>query len=351
MSTDFLYPLRRIHGKWNEYQYFRKNFIVPFKQKKRQNGKCVFFVMTPEHTNMGDHAIALAVEQLLIKSNIDCVEITANQIQELSSNGFLGMLNKYPILINGGGNLGTLWFKVEQLIRDVIVKNPKSSVMILPSTVYYENTERGASALEGAKRIYNAHKHLTVYAREKISFDELDRSFENVKLAPDLALFLNKSDSVYEREGCMICLRGDHEKTISAEEETLLNNELIRLFGKNVKRSDTHAEQNVSKDQREEFLEKKLDEFRKVELVITDRLHGMLFCAITETPCVVLNSRSPKVKGCYEWIKHLDYIRFCDDVSDIAYVYASIPKQPHYYDNEKLWCYYQELCKDIQTIV
>ena len=45
-------------------------------------------------------------------------------------------------------------------------------------------------------------------------------------------------------------------------------------------------------------IELKLKEFCSAELVVTDSLHAMIFCAITGTPCIVLNSKSPKLKGC-----------------------------------------------------
>ena len=51
--------------------------------------------------------------------------------------------------------------------------------------------------------------------------------------------------------------------------------------------------------------------------MITDRLHGMIFAAITQTPCIVLDSLSHKLRGCYEWLKDLDYILFADSVDEI----------------------------------
>ena len=51
--------------------------------------------------------------------------------------------------------------------------------------------------------------------------------------------------------------------------------------------------------------------------MITDRLHGMVFCAITGTPCIVLSNNHHKVKGTYEWIKHLDYIKYVTDIAEV----------------------------------
>ena len=47
--------------------------------------------------------------------------------------------------------------------------------------------------------------------------------------------------------------------------------------------------------------------------VVTDRLHGMLFCAVTGPPCIALDNVSRKVSGGYAWLSHLPYIRLCAD--------------------------------------
>jgi len=94
-------------------------------------------------------------------------------------------------------------------------------------------------------------------------------------------------------------------------------------------------------------LEEKFDEFRAVKLVVTDRLHGMIFCAITGTPCVVVNSKSHKVEGCYDWIKNLEYIKFCSDVNDFDDILDSMNYTEYDYDNSHLLSDYQQLEKDL----
>ena len=61
----------------------------------------------------------------------------------------------------------------------------------------------------------------------------------------------------------------------------------------------------------------KFKDFQKYELVITDRLHGMVFCAISGTPCIVFGNYNQKVKGTYEWIKNLPYIKYIDSMDNI----------------------------------
>lgn len=59
----------------------------------------------------------------------------------------------------------------------------------------------------------------------------------------------------------------------------------------------------------------KLQEFSTVRLVITDRLHGMVFSVITGTACIAF--RNYKIEGIYKWIEYLQYIQFRDSVEEI----------------------------------
>lgn len=353
MGNDILYPLRRLHGllieeKLRRAEKARHKAILA--EKKQANPKVVYLVLTPEHTNLGDHAIASETATALRQHGIDCIEITDNQLHTMQHQKLLGVMNKTTILINGGGNMGTLWFDVEQLMRDIIKANPKSPIFILPNTIFYEDSAYGKEEFENSKKVYNSHKRLTLYAREESSLAVMKNAYNNVKLVPDMVLRRNECVDGTPRSGCLICLRNDLEKTVSLEESAVIAQQLRQLFGDRVAVTDTHAKQNVPIEQREAALKEKFDEFRGAELVVTDRLHGMIFCAITGTPCIVINSKSPKVKGCYEWIKHLDYIRFVDDVTQIVSEYQKIPAGPHYYDHTHLKNYFDTLVSDILSV-
>jgi len=47
-----------------------------------------------------------------------------------------------------------------------------------------------------------------------------------------------------------------------------------------------------------------LNDFSSSKLVVTDRLHGMVFAALAGTPCVVMGNCNYKVKGIYNWIEN-----------------------------------------------
>lgn len=348
MAKDILYSLRRLHGQLheaNEKHKLCKRYSKEFKKYPHT----VFLLMTPEHGNVGDQAIAKAETEFLKNHGIHYIEITSSKLNEMKWANQLDIFNGFPILINGGGNLGTLWMGVENLQREIIQKNPKSSIYFLPNTVFYENNDWGKEELRKSIQIYNNHKHLTVYAREKVSYDFMKPIYRDVRLVPDMVLTLREDGRGLMRKGCLLCLRSDCEKIRTEDQEAVLRSQAKSLFGENVRDTDMVEGNHIAPSEREVALERKFNEFASGELVITDRLHGMIFCAITGTPCIVVDSKSPKLRGCYAWIKHLDYIRFAEKPEDIAEEYLKILEGPHHYENSQLIPYYQTLAEDIRN--
>lgn len=343
---DILFPLRRLHGAMHEERQRRNLSRKLAAGIKSVQQDMLLFVMTPTHGNLGDHAIAEATSRMLQDMQIEYLEITANDIQLLSQYKRLGLLNGHPILVNGGGNLGTLWLGVEKLFRQIIQNAPKSPILLLPNTIYYEDSPAGQLELQKSKEIYNAHDRLLLCARERISYDFMQKNYKKVLLIPDMALSLNECqnfDRKIKREGCILCLRSDLERTRTEIEDQVLKEQAYAMFGTKIRESDMNIWRSVPVAQRSETLVDKYEEFCSAELVITDRLHGMIFAAITGTPCIVINSKSPKVKGCYEWIKELGYVRFVDDISQIVQTYEILKGKDYYYHNDELHPYYQEL--------
>ena len=42
----------------------------------------------------------------------------------------------------------------------------------------------------------------------------------------------------------------------------------------------------------------------------------MIFATLTGTPCIAFDSISGKVKGVYEWIKDLEYVKFANNIEE-----------------------------------
>lgn len=325
--------------------------LKPFYEKYKRNKNLVFLIFTPDHSNLGDHAIAYSEIKLLNQLDIEFVEIPYFLLYRIADFKLLRIFNNKKVLIHGGGYLGTLWFREEIMLRKIVKAAPKAHLFFFPNTIYYENSEFGKLELEKSKKIYNNHKKISFCAREEYSYKIMKDSYIDVKLIPDMVLFLNECKSDYNRNGCVVCLRNDPEKTLTDTQHQTIYTQAEMLFGKNITITDMCLADNLDIKYRNNELQNKFTEFRNAELVITDRLHGMIFCAITGTPCLVLNSKSHKLKGCYEWIKHLEYIKFIDNESDIATTFQSIPKKQFTYDNTYLQEYYDILKEAINNIL
>lgn len=340
---DFFYKL-------TSYIHFRKdlkNINLEIKNKP----DTLFLVFTPEHGNLGDHAIALAEAELLQTLGINYIEIPHFFLYKLRDYKLLSFFKGKKILLHGGGYLGTLWFNEEKLVRQIIKKSKNAIIYSLPNTIFYDDSAFGRKEFEKSKKIYNNHKNLTFCAREETSYNLMMEAYENVKLIPDMVLFLDRSIPDVNRNGCLLCLRNDLEKTLSSDDEKSTLSQVQDIFGDNFQRTDMCVDHNIPSKNRKTELEAKFAQIRQAELVITDRLHGMIFCAITGTPCIVINSKSPKVKGCYKWIEHLEYIKFADNISDISDIYKTIPKKIFIYDNSHLQSYYDTLKSDIRNLL
>lgn len=308
-------------------------------------------ILTPEHGNLSDSAIAFSEIRMLNRLSINYYEVTGSDLKKLISIKRLSILNGAPLFVNGGGNLGTLWSNVEKITRTVIESNPNSDIVILPNTIFYENSGEGKKSFLESKRIYNTHKKLHIFAREETSYAYMKDEYTDVKLVPDMVLSLPFASYELTRKGCLVLLRSDIEKIMSDKVTEKLKHTCKKMFGNNITYTDMVVPYRVSKENRESELDKKWREFASAELVITDRLHAMIFSAITGTPCIVIDSKSPKVRGCYEWIKDLEYIRFADSIDDISEIFAGMPKKPSRYDNSKILKLLKPLEEEILRIM
>ena len=141
----------------------------------------------------------------------------------------------------------------------------------------------------------------------------------NVILTPDIVLSSEESEygiNEYVRKEIVICLRNDIEKQLSRNAESYIMN-IVENIKIPYKRIDMHANKPITKEKRLECIQEKMEEFKTARVVITDRLHGMVFSVITGTPCIVLSNNNHKVLGTYEWIKKLSYIRYVENVEEI----------------------------------
>lgn len=308
---------------WKGAKIVNRTFPLSYLQWCIENYKTLlkrnYYVLvgTPVHGNLGDQAIALAEYQFLHKcdENKDILEIPSHYVSKI--NAFRCWIGKRDILVHGGGFIGTLWIKEEKMLRNLVKLYPDNRIIVLPQTITYSNDAYGEKELYISQSIYNTHKTMIICTREQKSYEFALKYFDETKVIkiPDMVLQmrLNKNDSKH-REGALLCLRADHEKKLTDKEQKEIFDICNNRFGGRVTYTDTNDAVYVPQNKRSEAVNRKLSEFKGAELVVTDRLHGMVFAALTGTPCVALGNINGKVKGIYEWIDRLGYIKYIDSV-------------------------------------
>ena len=302
---------------------------------KAQNVQAIL-LNTPLHGNIGDHAIAVAEKEILSSMGISVLDFPWEK-------RYFNVLAKLTpkdkvILVHGGGYIGDLWINEEEKLERILQAFKNHRIIIMPQTVHFDlETAEGRELFERAKQIFYAHPSLTVFLREKISFEFMRKNMSEVhaELVPDAVMML-QPDIKISRSGMLVCLRSDKEKTMTEENRSrlfaFLNKNYDRTYDR-IKYSDMIENKNIGPEESHRMVQFKLREFAASELVITDRLHGMIFAAVTETPCIVLNSRSHKIRGCYEWLKKLGYIRFVDDINNVPDVMEALKAVTPVYDH------------------
>lgn len=305
-----------------ESKKFIKETARKYELEKKVSNIVIFG--TPNHGNLGDYAIYLAEKNLLeeyspyshvFDVNMAVFNKDVEALKKLLKNNDL-------LILTGGGNLGNQYMDDENIRRRVISLFPHNRIVIFPQTMFFTDDTIGNKEKEISKEIYNKHEHLLIAARDEFSYEEMQRAFSaKIVLVPDVVLTWAKP-SEQKREGALLVLRSDVEGTLTENQINQLKNILKKQYSK-LSMTDTVVDDCIGIEGFECALMKKLYEFQKAELVVTDRLHGMVFAAITQTPCIVLNNYNHKLRETYKWIEHLEYIQF---IPDMDYVDETIQK-------------------------
>ncbi len=290
------------------------------KKSRSRTLKNVIVMATPCHGNLGDHAITYAQKKLFQKYGqaINLIEISNRDYFIFKTKIKKIIQDEDIVVIDGGGNLGTLWPYEDSKITEIIECYQNNKIVVFPQTCYYDDSLEGYLRLNKNKEVYSKAKDLTICLRDKVSYNFCVKNFLGPKfvLLPDVVMSLDGFDFNKKRKGILLCLRKDKEKVVDKSflanlEETLKVEEISYRY------IDTCDHRKISSRKRKQSLFKIWKNFASSRLVITDRLHGMIFAAITKTPCLALDNISKKVSGVGVWIAHLDYIKVCTNSQEL----------------------------------
>lgn len=281
--------------------------------------RIVFFDLAT-NGNLGDQALVYASKKFFHKVVPDVEVISIANVDIFSSLKTLkSEIRPNDVIVwSGGGNIGTIYPTAELARWDVfeIFKNHK--IIILPqSTAFSSNS---TDFLEKSVSAYSKHRDIVVFLREQKSFDFFQLHYPTIKsfLVPDIVFSLeheftrwNEINGGAKESGVLTLLRSDVEKVgVDLSKFVHLSE---KMFG-SVFESDTFVDVNFVDDlNRKKLLEEKWRQIASHELVVTDRLHGMIFSYLTKTPAVVFRNNNWKIESTYlTWLENVDFIKLVD---------------------------------------
>ena len=310
-------------------------------EEKIKLGKNVYIFLACDYANLGDYAITIAQKRILEEKFPDRNVVPIYISQTYSALKSILKLNRTDdiVTIIGGGNIGEMYYGYERKRNLVVEKLRQNRIISFPQTISFGKSALGNLALKRSIRTYSRHPDLTFFARERKSFDLMKKLFpaNTVVLSPDVVMTLNYS-SAEKRSGLTISLRNDKEGVLNDADKELIVS-CAKTLG-NVSFLDTCPHSSESLDVEFENL---LNAYSKSRLVITDRLHGMVFAYITGTPAVVFDNSNGKILYSYEWIKDCGYIKLLkkDDIPCLSEIISHLNLDCSYKcENEKIREYF-----------
>lgn len=299
--------------KWDGYNYKwenrlkREKFINYVISKKASHKKNIYLMMLPEHGNLGDYLIGYSTQNFIQNyfDEYELVNVTTDE-WNITSKELKSFISPDDVLVfSGGGYIGDVWDS-GVVLKEIIEAFPCNKKIIMPNTLTYKEISIGRIHNDLDKILGDQNTYICF--RDKKSYDIcLGLGMDNYCIyVPDMALY---SHVHKKNEGrishVLLCLRNDEEQIFDNIEELKNGFEAHNII---YDEFDICRGKCISQDDGQNELNEAFETISKYKLVITDRLHVMLICYLTQTPCIAFDNSTNKVSEVYEWIRESEII-------------------------------------------
>lgn len=335
-------------------KYGKQN--VKNKVKVSTNKKLIWVGYFPfHHRNMGDQAQTIAIEDYL-HTYFDEYKIYKFNREEYGSDRWNKLekdINEQDVIIlSSTGDFGSRYIHQKKYlgkyswsdVRRRIVQNfPNNKIIQLPVTVFYGDEPKDYETIEKDRSVYTSAKHFIILCRESKSCAILQNlnigNPHNIHFFPDFVFYYKPQLHSFQRKGILLTLRDGDESALTEQDKKQVLN-IIQKQKKPVDQNDImKAPFPLYRTVRDKYLEKICREIQKYELVVTDRMHGMILAVITQTPCVVLDDAIPhKISGYESFLKGA--VHFAHGINDLPSILDNVFRSEyqkidfdHYFDD------------------
>ena len=332
-------PIKNIKNR----KIYNKYYEIESKKLLDTKGKKILFIGIPIHNNLGDQAQYYCIKSWLHQNYPDysIVEFTDNiiytnykNIVKLIKDNIVD--DDFFVFQSGYRTTDVSNFEGEYS-HQTILNNFKHKVIVFPQTVNFKSEKQKRKSIKA----YSKNNNYIFLARDKISYSEAKKMYDKnrILLYPDIVTslignfdLLNKK---IKKDGILLCLRNDDEKLYSKEDYNTVIEELKKITTK-IDITDTNSDKSFAFDKTlvKSEIAKKINQFAKYKLIITDRYHGTIFSLVSNTNVIVLNSTDHKLSSGVDWFKGVydEEVKYCNKLCEL-YNYA---KEMYNKENKKI---------------
>jgi pyruvyl transferase EpsO len=273
-------------------------------------GSKIVYLDYPLHFNVGDMLINCGAEvffqrmnyevlarlSLFDLCNIDWSNTKATTLKPRIRD-FIDSLDPEAILVlHGGGNFGDLYAEFQAMREQVVVNFPDRRIVMLPQSLHFKDRELQKRSLETLV----SHKDVHLFFRDWESLSAvLEVSPRHGALLPDMAHALwserSYSGTVNSGSGSLVLKRVDHESAENSVGYTHFTTldwpDIITALDTlqfRVLRKSMHANLDRSRRMpawlwyrlRDRVVRRAQSLFSRHEVIITDRLHGLILASL-----------------------------------------------------------------------
>ena len=278
----------------------------------KKNKSAVIYLGSVTHGNLGDQAILCGAKKLLKENDIKYSDLTKEELTP----DIIKLIKekKFIIGLRGGGNIGNVWLNEEKFHRFVIKMFDANKIFFFPESIYFTNDSDGHREKEISAKCYKNATNLKMFLRDELSLERAKLYFDiDATFCPDMALLLKKKiHKAKTIKKCLLLLREDSERNISNCDVDVIKDTLTK---NNISfcSSTTIDGDYIPKRKRTKKILLFMNKISKYDLVITDRLHGMIFSYDCGIPCISLNNNNGKVSSVAQQLSKSNSVICLDD--------------------------------------
>lgn len=289
-----------------------------------RSGNRIIFFGVPTYGNVGDIAIARATMQLFRDYNKRFIWVN-DYISVPVAKMVKSIIRKTDVVLyQGGGNFGDMYPIIDAERRSVFLtlKDTGAKMIQLPTSV---NFRCKGDFAELAHDYYGVR----IFVREPISLvnakDILTSS--KISMIPDMVFWtiathaINMHSKNTHINTVAVALRSDEEKSNSPSYDYIIEQLIARGLPTDVRHFDTvvntQGKKLLTLKQKNKVLNSVLREIDSADLIITDRLHGMLLSLSRGKKVIALDNSTKKISGTiHGWLANNPNVFFIDSYSE-----------------------------------